>query len=348
MSTARPNISLILPCYNVPEEQVRRALGSVRRQNFRNYEVILVDDGSQAVYAEVLRQLSEEAEHITLIRTENRGVSSARNTGVSLAQGEYIAFLDADDVLADDFMERTWGLVQETGAEMIIGGVTLTDDPGRFRPLLRAEHPQAEHYDRNMIPALLPAFICVRCMRQFTDGYISRGPVARLVRADCAREVPFDESLRIGEDINWNIQLLQRCNSICVVPESWYGYWRNPDSASRRYDPTVSDACATHLIRLGQLLNLSDREVYTAYTEHIYEHLRLVWFNYLETERRRSPDIYRQYTRRLYQSDPWRELGSSRFFASGGTRNMLVSLLFRSHLFFTAMALNENRPGKAV
>ena len=88
--------SVVIPLYN-KENCIRKTLESVKKQRFKDYEVIVVDDGSTDRSLEEAEKM--KCENISIIRQQNQGVSVARNTGILHAQGEYIAFLDADDEL---------------------------------------------------------------------------------------------------------------------------------------------------------------------------------------------------------------------------------------------------------
>ena len=88
-----PLVSVIIPTFN-RAEVVSRAVNSVLNQTFKDFECIVVDDGSTDETDSVLRGFADK---IKVIKTENRGVSAARNTGAKLAAGKYIAFLDSDD-----------------------------------------------------------------------------------------------------------------------------------------------------------------------------------------------------------------------------------------------------------
>ena len=120
--------TIIIPCHNVPEEYIIRAIASVRSQTFPDYEVIVVDDGSEAPYAAVLDRICDGTEKTKLMRIAKSGVSAARNAGIKIANGDYIAFLDADDVLADDFLERALAVAEETEADFIIGGLEEAEE----------------------------------------------------------------------------------------------------------------------------------------------------------------------------------------------------------------------------
>ena len=335
-------ISLIIPCYNVPENQVALALESVRKQTFHDYEVIIVDDGSSKEYSEVLQRLCAESKNIRLIQTENRGVSAARNTGIAHAGGKFIAFLDADDVLADDFMERALQAAAETDADFVIGGMSIvTESPAEYKTPVRSSLPQYEQFTFETFASLIPKLIAVKDRIYFPGGYISRGPCARLIRTELAKNNLFDETLRIGEDIPWNLTLLGQCHRVCVVRESWYGYWKNPNSASRRYDPGFIDACEKQLKTVASVIDASDDLIYCAYADRIYEHLYMSWGSCLRTEKKRNPEAYRTAVKRLYSCFPWCEVGSKRYYASVGSKRKLLIILYKLRLYYAVMAAKE-------
>ncbi len=338
-------ISLIIPCYNVPEEQISRALASVWKQTFSDFEVIVVDDGSQEPYRTALQQLCVHSEKTTLIRTENRGVSAARNTGIHAARGLYIAFLDADDVLADDYMERAWAAVVETRADFVIGGNSIIDRPESFHVSPRTSPLPYSLYTAETVKELYPHLIGPQFLMRFADGHIGRGPWARLVRSGLVNKTPFDEELCIGEDIIWNLQLLNCCRTICVVQESWYGYWRNPDSVSRSYSAEYIEECRKGLAMIPACIDLTDDVLYRAYADRIYEMMRRCWNYYLRKARNVDRRAYRAAVKSLYTKSPWTELGSFRYMTTGG-RYRKDMLLFRLHLYFEVVARRERRTRK--
>ncbi|MBQ2900549.1 MAG: glycosyltransferase [Agathobacter sp.] len=113
-----PQISIIVPIYNV-ELYLEECLKSVLRQSFQNYEVICIDDGSTDGSYEVLKKYAHIDTRIRVFRQENRGLSATRNRGIRLACGEYICFLDGDDMLTADALETMWNAVQQGWPEVL-------------------------------------------------------------------------------------------------------------------------------------------------------------------------------------------------------------------------------------
>lgn len=114
-----PMVSVIVPVYNV-ERFLAQCLDSVLGQTFKDFEIVCIDDGSTDASSEILQQYAKRDSRIVAVRQENAGLSAARNAGMRLARGTYIAFLDSDDYLASDMLEKTVATAEETGAEIVI------------------------------------------------------------------------------------------------------------------------------------------------------------------------------------------------------------------------------------
>ena len=91
-----PKVSIILPVYNVAP-CLRRCMDSIINQTYRNIEIICIDDGSTDKSGEILDEYAKADNRINVLHMNNSGVASARNTGLSLASGEYLLFVDGDD-----------------------------------------------------------------------------------------------------------------------------------------------------------------------------------------------------------------------------------------------------------
>ena len=103
-------ISVVIPLYN-KEKSIAHTLKCVLNQTYRDFEVVVVDDGSKDNSAAVVEQFEDK--RIRLVRQKNGGVSAARNRGIAEARGEYVAFLDADDVWKQNHLESITNLIHQ-------------------------------------------------------------------------------------------------------------------------------------------------------------------------------------------------------------------------------------------
>ena len=117
-------VSVIMPAYN-SEVYIRESIDSVLAQTFADFELIVVDDGSTDTTAAIAESYSDS--RIRLIRQPNRGVSVARNTGLEASQGQFITFLDSDDLYYPDFLKTLYHLIQSNQTEMSFSNYSESD-----------------------------------------------------------------------------------------------------------------------------------------------------------------------------------------------------------------------------
>ena len=114
-------ISVIIPVYNA-EKWLTEALESLKVQTYGDFEAILVDDGSTDRSAAICQSFCNEDTRFRLISQSNSGVSSARNIGIDSAKGEWIAFMDSDDIMPPDALEVMISHARKSGAGIVAGG----------------------------------------------------------------------------------------------------------------------------------------------------------------------------------------------------------------------------------
>lgn len=120
-------VSIVIPVYNV-ERQLKRCVDSVINQTYKNVEIILVDDGSTDDSGELCDQLEHIDDRIIVIHQENKGLSGARNSGMKNVTGDYVYFLDSDDYIEFDAIERLAERAISTNADIIIGNYSIVNE----------------------------------------------------------------------------------------------------------------------------------------------------------------------------------------------------------------------------
>ena len=118
MMNEQIDISLIIPVYNV-EKYLRRTLESVENQTFKNFEVIIVNDGSTDGSLEIIQEFVNKHDNFILVDQENSGVGMARNAGIKVSRGIYIAFLDSDDFLEPNYLKKLYFAAIKTGSDIV-------------------------------------------------------------------------------------------------------------------------------------------------------------------------------------------------------------------------------------
>lgn len=117
-----PMVSIIMPVYNV-EKYIRGSIDSVLAQTYTDFELIIVDDGSPDYSPQICDEYASKNNRIRVIHKLNGGLSSARNTGVDHANGKYILFIDSDDTIEPDLLEKVVPVAEKENADVTIFGI---------------------------------------------------------------------------------------------------------------------------------------------------------------------------------------------------------------------------------
>ena len=124
--------SIIIPCYNI-EKYISKTLESVFNQTFKDFEIILINDGSKDNTGEILDDYSKKYKRIKVVHKENEGVSEARNIGIRNATGEYIYFLDGDDLIENTLLERANEVFKNNKIEIFSFGFNMVYKDGKIK-----------------------------------------------------------------------------------------------------------------------------------------------------------------------------------------------------------------------
>lgn len=228
MNSAVPKISIIVPVYNA-QQFLKACIDTVLAQTYNDYELILIDDGSSDRSAEMCDAYAQQDERIKVVHQPNAGVSGARNRGLSVARGEYVTFVDADDWLDDSLLAHMIEPALQFHCDLVVSGLAWHFPDGR------AEYQKFEA----MRVADNPLDVGEIVLEIEAKGLI-HGPYQKLIRRSLLEQAGIRfPPLSFGEDTLFNLAYLSRIDSICVVPHVDYHYRRNDASIStapqRRY-----------------------------------------------------------------------------------------------------------------
>lgn len=126
-----PTISIIVPVYNV-EKYLRKCINSILNQTFSDFELILVDDESPDNCPQICDEYAVKDSRIKVIHKKNGGVSAARNSGLEIVQGDYVAFCDSDDYVAEDWLQKMHDTIIKTDADCVGIQFALINDSGEL------------------------------------------------------------------------------------------------------------------------------------------------------------------------------------------------------------------------
>ena len=188
-------VSVIIPTYN-RETTILKAVKSVLDQTYQDIEVIIVDDGSTDKTKEIIGDIRDK--RVKYIRlADNAGACKARNIGIDMAKGDYIAFQDSDDIWRPNKLERQMDFMNKAEADMIFSAIK------RF--YIYGERETSIFPDK--VPPNMPT-----CNEMFhhllSENCVSM--VTVLCRSECARDTKFDESLPRSQDWDWALRIFRK------------------------------------------------------------------------------------------------------------------------------------------
>lgn len=213
-STNECKISVIVPVYNA-EKYLDRCIQSVLQQTYPNWELILIDDGSKDESGSIADQYKQTEDRIRVIHQQNAGVSTARNQGLDMATGNYIAFLDADDELTTDCLKKLIETAVENHADIVAG--KCSSDRKSTNPLGEITVWRGEEALKNAL----------------MDNPFTYSAWAKLFRRECIGNTRFVPEIKINEDSYFIFQLVAKKPTFVGIEDEVYLYRENPDSASR-------------------------------------------------------------------------------------------------------------------
>lgn len=230
-------ISIIVPVYNV-EPYLRRCVDSIRNQSYKKIEIILVDDGSPDECPRMCDEMKKEDPRIRVIHKKNGGLGFARNSGLEIATGSYVTFIDSDDWIARDHIENLYRAIKESDADAAIGGHTIARGNGQRKAcpitLDRRVYQGYSIIDDIVLPLIGPdeSYPC--------DIQIESSVCMNLYRMDVIQSNSLQfvsEKVTVAEDLYFNIDFFCNSGRIVVTDEVGYYYYENDCSISRKYNP---------------------------------------------------------------------------------------------------------------
>jgi Glycosyltransferases involved in cell wall biogenesis len=238
-----PQISIIVPIYNASKVLVR-CLDSIRNQTYENIEVILIDDGSSDSSPQLCRDYCKLDNRFKVIHQRNSGVSVARNQGLSVANGDYIMFVDADDYINTDICSVLLNKILESSAEIMICNKVFIINEKLCDNILYNQDYFIRTIDKDLFQ--LDLFTNHYDDKMNNVRYLSVGVTAKMFKREIIKKnsLKFDESCRFGEDVLFNLYAFEAASSIGYINFDGYNFFVSSDSSTHKFR---SDWTFSHL-----------------------------------------------------------------------------------------------------
>ena len=228
-------VSVIVPCYGV-ESYLDRCMASLLTQTLRDLEIILVDDGSPDKVPQMCDEYAMKDPRVKVVHKANGGLGYARNTGLDVANGEYIAFVDSDDFIEPNAFDKLYCEARKNQVDAVFCGFYKQTDQGTW-----SKHQEFSKYQQMEISDI----------RKFMLGMIASAPHEKVERhywvsvwhALYKRSVIVDNHIQFvserdyaAEDIPFQVQFLSYAQKISYLPECFYHYCINGTSLTHTFN----------------------------------------------------------------------------------------------------------------
>lgn len=225
----KPQVSVIIPVYN-SQDTVKKSISSLLKQTLNKIEILVIDDGSTDNSLKIAQSLADENECIKVFHQENKGVSNARNFGISNASGKYIFFLDSDDFLDTNALKSLYSLCEKE--KLVFASCNHNEINSTVsQPEKNNEHSYVAHNKEDIANILDLLYIKSAWAKLFNRQFILDNRLA------------FDESMSLGEDLHFICRIMALTTNIGYVGNQYYHINNtNPYSLSKKYSKNLEHA----------------------------------------------------------------------------------------------------------
>lgn len=267
-------VSVIVPCYGV-EKYLDRCMNSIVNQTLRDIEIILVDDGSPDKVPEMCDDWALRDSRIKVIHKENGGLGFARNSGLDMATGEYIAFVDSDDFVEVNMFELLYEEAKRSNADVVFSNTYIEGQHGHWT-ITEEVSERSEWSGEQVIEFLKDMIGCAPSdkrerkyqMSVWHSIYRRRIIEENSIRFHSEREI-------FSEDFPFQVDFLKQANRVVYIPEAFYHYCMNDTSLTHHFNVKKFD-------RILNLYNLMSKQ--TEYIPDVQPRLDKFFIGYSRSE----------------------------------------------------------------
>ncbi len=230
------SISVLVPVYNV-EDNLDRCMQSILNQTFKDFEVIMVDDGSTDSSPQICDRYAEQYDFIKVIHKENEGLGPTRDRGVREASGEYVYHCDSDDWLKEDLLEKAYAAIKKADADVCIFGYDIFNEAnGELKPFGSVRLPDGVFTAHEEITKL------------FADNYSNDFVVLSAWNRLYKRSFIIDNelwfpALRRSQDVAYSVLLFDKITKLVTLSDAYYCYVIQPGTYKGRSYEEIIEIC---------------------------------------------------------------------------------------------------------
>lgn len=229
-------VSVIIPVYKVPLDFLRDCLNSLVAQAMQESEFILVSDGAPEAECSICKEFAHKDRRFKFFHKEHAGVSEARNHGINLAQGEYITFVDSDDLIGSTNLDEAYQFAKKNQSDIVFWDASLSNTKKSVSEFSSSSIPQLSEEHRifcqkNILSASNLKYSCVSMVS------------CKLFKRDLllSNNILYNTEIKICEDRLFNFKAFSRANKISYIHKVFYFYRPNTSSVTNVFLPNAFD-----------------------------------------------------------------------------------------------------------
>lgn len=234
-------VSIVLPIYNISEEFLKKCIDSLIEQTHKNIEIILVDDGSTNNSLELCNNYSNIDKRIKVIHQENSGVSVARNRGLENSDGKYVCFIDPDDWVKTNYIEKLLNCIEKNQAEFALCNCMVSySNTERKNDFMIFNEPE-KLLDENQVTELQKQLIGKKICQYYPPEVAAGVPWAKMFKKDflLKNNLKFIPGMIRMQDNIFCLYAYELSNKVCFVNDRLYVYRKEYGSACFKFSPRI-------------------------------------------------------------------------------------------------------------
>ena len=239
--------SIIVPIYKV-EDYLTKCIESILAQTYKNFELILVDDGSPDNCPKICDEYAQKDNRVKVVHKENGGLVSARKAGLEIALGDYICFVDGDDFISSDMLENYENVLSNNNADMICTGYSKYYSEDKIVSV--PQNITDGFYDKNDLKSqLYPKMLSDKPFYSFfVQPTIWSKCIKKCIAVSIYKNI--NNNISLGEDVAATYPALIAAESVIAIDYRGYMYRQNPDSMTHTYDKNLYEKVRNLIVHL--------------------------------------------------------------------------------------------------
>ena len=251
----KAKVSIIVPVYNIPELYLRNCIDSILIQSVKEFELILVDDGSPDNSGKICDEYSAKDNRIIVIHKKNAGVAAARNSGLEIANSDWITCVDPDDWIESNYLATFFSMIEQVRADVYICSCFVNYSKTQVEnPFFKDNKIFAAGKDKDR---MMLQFLCGNILGDNLCTADSGSPWCKFYRLDFLKKygLKFDEKLARMEDNKFNLLVYEKAEAIYFENHYIYHYRKSLYSGFSRFTPNIESYYESFLLYLKEFIN---------------------------------------------------------------------------------------------